>query len=51
MQGVCLTEVAHPLPANTTFTACDRLGNCATVDINGNPPPLIARAWMPRIAR
>jgi hypothetical protein len=51
MQGVCLTEVAHPLPANATFKSCDRLGNCATVDLNGNPVPLTARSWLPRIAR
>ena len=38
-------------PAFQVFAACDRLGNCATVDVNGNPPPIIARAWMPRIVR
>jgi len=50
--GLELTcEISGQLPANATFTVCDRLGNCATVDINGNPPPITPRGWLPRIVR
>ena len=43
--------VSAPLPANATFSVCDRLGNCAAMDVNGNPRPPTVRTWLPIVVK